>query len=74
MSSWLLFHFADTFFESYDFATFYSTLFNHYHFNLTVPIFAVDVGRYNNTANIQRDNFQKAKSIWDEAIQVIAAA
>jgi putative transposase len=37
-------------------------------------IFAVDVGRYNNTANIQRDNFQKAKSIWDEAIQVIAAA
>ena len=28
-------------------------------------IFAVDVGRYSNAANIQRDNFQKAKSIWD---------
>ena len=26
-------------------------------------IFAVDVGRYSNAANIQRDNFQKAKSI-----------
>jgi putative transposase len=37
-------------------------------------IFAVDVGRYTNAANIQRVNFQKAKSIWDEAIQVIAAA
>ena len=37
-------------------------------------IFAVDVGRYANTANIQRENFQKAKSIWDEAMQVIAAA
>jgi len=37
-------------------------------------IFAVDVGRYTNTANIQRDNFQKAKSIWNEAMQVIAAA
>ena len=37
-------------------------------------IFAVDVGRYTNTANIQRVNFQKAKSIWDEAMQVIAAA
>lgn len=36
-------------------------------------IFAVDVGRYTNTANIQRENFQKAKSIWDEAMQVIAA-
>ena len=37
-------------------------------------IFAVDVGRYTNAANIQRENFQKAKSIWDEAMQVIAAA
>jgi putative transposase len=37
-------------------------------------IFAVDVGRYTNAANIQRDNFQRAKSIWDEAMQVIAAA
>jgi putative transposase len=37
-------------------------------------IFAVDVGRYTNAVNIQRVNFQKAKSIWDEAIQVIAAA
>jgi len=37
-------------------------------------IFAVDVGRYTNAANIQRDNFQKAKSIWNEAMQVIAAA
>ena len=37
-------------------------------------IFAVDVGRYTNTAHTQRDNFQKAKSIWDEAIQVIVAA
>ena len=37
-------------------------------------IFAMDVGRYTNTANIQRENFQKAKSILDEAIQVIAAA
>jgi putative transposase len=37
-------------------------------------IFAVDVGRYTKAANIQRENFQKAKSIWDEAMQVIAAA
>ena len=37
-------------------------------------IFAVDVGRYTNAANIQRVNFQKAKSIWDEAMHVIAAA
>lgn len=37
-------------------------------------IFAVDVGRYTNAADIQRKNFQKAKSIWDEAMQVIAAA
>ena len=37
-------------------------------------IFAVDVARYTNTANIQRKNFQNAKSIWDEAMQVIAAA
>jgi len=37
-------------------------------------IFAVDVGRYTNATNIQRENFQKAKSILDEAIQVIAAA
>jgi putative transposase len=37
-------------------------------------IFAMDVGRYTNTVNIQRENFQKAKSILDEAIQVIAAA
>ena len=36
-------------------------------------IFAVNVGRYANTANIQRENFQKAKSIWDEAMQMIAA-
>ena len=37
-------------------------------------IFAVDVGRYINNAKDQRDNFQKAKSIWDDAMQVIAAA
>ena len=37
-------------------------------------IFAVDLGRYTNAANIQKENFQKAKSIWDEAMQVIAAA
>ena len=37
-------------------------------------IFAIDVGRYTNAANIQRVNFQKAKSIWDEAMHVIAAA
>ena len=37
-------------------------------------IFAVDVGRYTNTANIQRINFKNAKSIWDEAMQLIAAA
>ena len=32
------------------------------------------VGRYINNAKNPRDNFQKAKSIWDEAMQVIAAA
>ena len=37
-------------------------------------IFAVDVGRYTNTANVQRINFQNSKSIWEEATQVIAAA
>ncbi len=37
-------------------------------------IFAIDVGRYTNAANIQRKNFEKAKSIWDEAMQVIAVA
>ena len=37
-------------------------------------IFAVDVGRYINSVKDQRDNFQKAKSIWNEAMQVIAAA
>ena len=37
-------------------------------------IFAVDMGRYTNAANIQRENFQKAKSIWNEAMQEIAAA
>ena len=37
-------------------------------------IFAVDVGRYTNTANTQRINFQNSKSIWDEAMQVIDAA
>jgi putative transposase len=36
-------------------------------------IFAVDVGRYINNAKEQRENFQKAKSIWYEAMQVIAA-
>lgn len=36
-------------------------------------IFALDVGRYTNTANVQRDNFQNAKSVWNEAMQVIAA-
>jgi len=35
-------------------------------------IFAVD--RYINHAKNQRDNFQKAKSIWNEAMQVIADA
>ena len=35
-------------------------------------IFAVDVGRYTNATNIQRDNFQKAKAIWNDAMQVIA--
>ena len=37
-------------------------------------IFAVDVGRYTNTANVQRINFQNSQYIWDEAMQVIAAA
>ena len=37
-------------------------------------IFAVDVSRYINNAKDQRDNFQKAKSIWNEAMQVIADA
>ena len=37
-------------------------------------IFAVDVGRYSNTVNIQREDFQKAKSIWNETMQAIAAA
>ena len=37
-------------------------------------IFAVDAGRYTNTANIQRNHFQNAKSVWDEAMKVIAAA
>ena len=37
-------------------------------------IFAVDIGRYINNAKKQRDHFQKAKSIWHEAMQVIAAA
>ena len=37
-------------------------------------IFAVDAGRYTNTANIQRYHFQNAKSVWDEAMKVIAAA
>ena len=36
-------------------------------------IFAVDVGRYINASDIQRENFLKAKSIWDKAILVIAA-
>ena len=36
-------------------------------------IFAVDVGRYINASDIQRENFLKAKSIWDQAMQVIAA-
>ena len=37
-------------------------------------IFAMDVGRLINTVNIQRENFQKAKSSWDEAVLAIAAA
>ena len=37
-------------------------------------IFALDVARYTNTANLQRDNFQNAKSVWNEAMQLIAAA
>ena len=37
-------------------------------------IFAVDVGRYTNNAKDQRDNLHKAKSIWEEAMLVIAAA
>ena len=37
-------------------------------------IFAVDVGRHINTVNIQRKNFQNAKFIWNEAMQMIAAA
>ena len=37
-------------------------------------IFALDVGRYSNNARKQRDNFQNAKSIWIEAMQVIPAA
>jgi hypothetical protein len=35
---------------------------------------AINVNYKPNTAKIQRENFQKAKSIWDEAMQVIAAA
>ena len=37
-------------------------------------IFALDVGRYINNARKQKDIFQNAKSIWNEAMQVIAAA
>ena len=37
-------------------------------------IFAVDVGRYSNTVNIQKENFQKAKSTWAEAARAIATA
>ena len=37
-------------------------------------IFAMDVGRLINTVNIQRENFQKAKSSCDEAVLAIAAA
>ena len=37
-------------------------------------IFAVDVGRYSNNARNQRDNFQNAKSIWNEAMRVVSAA
>ena len=37
-------------------------------------IFAIDVGRYTNNARTQKDNFKKAKSIWDEAMHVVAAA
>ena len=36
-------------------------------------IFVLDVGGYTNTANLQRDNVQNAKSVWHEAMQVIAA-
>ena len=37
-------------------------------------IFAIDIGRYSNNARSQRDNFQYAKSIWNDAMQVITAA
>jgi putative transposase len=37
-------------------------------------IFAVDVGRYTNTASEQRVAFAAAKSIWDEATQRLLAA
>ena len=37
-------------------------------------IFALDVAGYINNARKQRDHFQNAKSIWHEAMQLIAAA
>jgi putative transposase len=37
-------------------------------------IFSVDVGRYTNSAQDQRDGFKKAQEIWDEAAQVILYA
>ena len=36
-------------------------------------IFAIDVGIYTNNARTQKNNFKKAKSIWDEASQMITA-
>ena len=37
-------------------------------------MFAVDVRKYTNSDNIQRDNVQKAQSIWNQAMQVVDAA
>jgi putative transposase len=36
-------------------------------------IFAIDVGRYTNNTCIQKSNFKKTKSIWDEASQMMTA-
>ena len=37
-------------------------------------IFAVDVGRYNKSAKIQREGFQNAKSIWHYALLELLVA
>ena len=48
----------------------YSRLYHKWERN----IFVIDIGRYTNEARTQKDNFKKAKSIWDEASQMIIPA